>query len=62
MAVDLPPWMRWVGLLSLFGGLTLMVAAQLEQGASWRILVDEFTKLQFNRARWYDSKIGRWIP
>ncbi len=36
-----PPWLVWKGAVCLFGGLALMVAAQLGMGASWRVGIDE---------------------
>lgn len=37
----LPTWLAWMGAVLLFGGLVLMVAAQLEMGVSWRVGIDE---------------------
>jgi protein-S-isoprenylcysteine O-methyltransferase Ste14 len=36
--------MIWLGALLLFGGIVLMVRAQLDLGASWRIGFDESTR------------------
>jgi protein-S-isoprenylcysteine O-methyltransferase Ste14 len=37
-------WLRWTGAAVLFGGLILLVAAQLDLGASWRIGIEEGAK------------------
>jgi protein-S-isoprenylcysteine O-methyltransferase Ste14 len=38
---SLPAWLTWMGVALLFGGLALMVAAQLGMGVSWRVGIDE---------------------
>lgn len=35
------PWLHWIGAALMFGGIVLLVAAQLDLGASWRIGIDE---------------------
>jgi protein-S-isoprenylcysteine O-methyltransferase Ste14 len=34
-------WLQWIGAALMFGGIALLVAAQLDLGASWRIGIDE---------------------
>ncbi|MGH6928207.1 MAG: methyltransferase family protein [Dongiaceae bacterium] len=36
-----PRWLHWLGAALMFGGIVLLVAAQLDLGASWRIGIDE---------------------
>jgi protein-S-isoprenylcysteine O-methyltransferase Ste14 len=43
-AVVVAPWLRWAGAALLSGGLILLVAAQLNLGASWRIGIEEGAK------------------
>lgn len=34
-------WLHWIGAALMLGGIVLLVAAQLDLGASWRIGIDE---------------------
>lgn len=40
-STGLATWLHWIGAALMFEGIVLLVAAQLDLGASWRIGIDE---------------------